>query len=144
MSAYNIKHLYRYIIKRGNSYTIRRQRKYYGTYGKLENAMLERDLLEDVNWDVAALINLPSVVNNRYFEWDLPPFPTLPRNDVYGLPKYITRGSKGNYRVQKLLDGKVCSFGTYSRLEDAVNVRDELIRVGWNKDKIKGKNGVLI
>ena len=144
MNAYNTSHLYRYIIKRGNSYIIRRKQKYYGAFVKLENAMLERDMLEDVNWDTSVLINLPSVVSNRYFEWDLPPFPVNRRNDKYGLPKYVTRGSKGHFRVQKFLDGKVCSFGTYATLEDAVCARDELVKSGWDKSKVTSMNGVLM
>lgn len=134
MTVFNTKHLYRFIRKRDNRYVIRKNNKHYGTFHKVENAMLERDLLEDVDWNTEALINLPSVVYNRYLEWDLPPFPVSPRNDRYGLPKYVTRGGGGRFRVQKLLGGKVYSFGSYRTVEDAVRARDELIKCGWKRE----------
>lgn len=47
-----------------------------------------------------------------------------------GLPMYIKQ-DKGKYRVIKNLNGKKVSWGTFQKLEDAVQKRDELILNNW-------------
>ena len=70
----NTKHLYRYIWKINGKYRVVKNNKSYGTFNTLENALLERDLLEDYNWNTEALINIETVTKNRYQEMNLPPF----------------------------------------------------------------------
>lgn len=49
---------------------------------------------------------------------------------------YITKDGSG-FRVQKTLDGRIRRFGTYRSHEEAVRVRDALMAVDWDENKIK-------
>ena len=42
----------------------------------------------------------------------------------------------GTFRVYKYIFGHRIEFGTYRTHEDAIIVRDELIKCGWNKNKL--------
>ena len=130
MDGFDTNKLYRYIYERKGKYYIRKNNKSYGSFNSLENAMLDRDLLEICNWDQDLMISLSTVQANMYKEFDLPPF-KRDRLDKYRLPKYITRyGDK--YRVQKYIEGELCVFGDFSTLHDALVCRDSLVRVGWD------------
>ena len=131
MSVYSAKHLYRYIIERNGRYYIWRQNKCYGGFKKVETAMLERDFLEDCEWDEDRLIECEVVNTNRYEEMDLPPF-TKHRNVVYDLPKHITF-HRGKFRIQKCLNGRPVFFADFRNLKDAVSARDNLESHGWDK-----------
>ncbi len=49
---------------------------------------------------------------------------------------YISRTSKGTYFIRKTVNGKYRHFGTYRTLEDAVLVRDYLIKHGWYHQRL--------
>ncbi len=49
--------------------------------------------------------------------------------------KYIERRGQ-NYYIKKKIKKKTYYFGIYSTLEDAQIVRDQLIRVGWEQNKV--------
>lgn len=51
--------------------------------------------------------------------------------------KFITKKKKGGFVVQKYLDGSNNYFGTYYSFDDALIVRDELIKEDWNEEKLK-------
>ena len=50
--------------------------------------------------------------------------------------KYITKNKKGGYVVQKHMRGDSLYFGTYYSFDDALMVRDELIKENWDLDKL--------
>ena len=50
--------------------------------------------------------------------------------------KYINRSGK-KYYVRKNLKGKTIVFGSYKTLQDAMKVRDCLVKEGWDKSKLK-------
>lgn len=64
------------------------------------------------------------------------------------MAKYIHYDKIWNrYRIQKVLYGRRVSYGSYDTLEDAVKVRDELIKCNWDKkqlNKIREETGVRI
>ena len=45
--------------------------------------------------------------------------------------KYIRKNGKG-YQIKKRINGKTTAFGTYSTLEKAIQVRDDLIENNWD------------
>lgn len=49
---------------------------------------------------------------------------------------WIVKTGYGKYRIQKQMNKKRYSFGTYRSHEDALLVRDELIKCGWDKRKL--------
>lgn len=50
--------------------------------------------------------------------------------------KYIVKLSNSFYRISKSINGKVCNFGHYDSLEEAINVRDELMKYNWDVSKV--------
>lgn len=59
--------------------------------------------------------------------------------------KYIFQRDD-SFTVRKNVKRKTMVFGTYSSLEDAVKVRDELIRIGWKQrsvDSICERLGII-
>ena len=49
---------------------------------------------------------------------------------------YIAKTKNNNWRVSKFVDGVNIYFGSYYSKEDAIKVRDELIKYNWDKDKL--------
>lgn len=49
--------------------------------------------------------------------------------------KYIENRGK-RFSIKKKINKRTCYFGSYSSLEDAQKVRDELIRTGWQQNKV--------
>ena len=129
----NTKHIYRYIWKIKGRYRIVKNNKSYGSFTKLENALLERDILEDYNWDENILTNIETITKNRYLEMDLPPFKKQTKQK---LPKYIRKRGKG-YLIQKSINGQTVHFGTYNTLKEASYIRMLLEDNNWNKDIIE-------
>ena len=125
----NIKFLYRYIIKRGDRYCIFHNGERLGTFTSLENAMLERDLLEWCDWDEESVLDLGSVPNPYEF-LELPPFP-VDRNSINRIP-YVTVTKQGKFRVQKVIDGELVVFGTVGTRRQAEAIVDELRLNGWH------------
>ena len=158
-----MKKFYKYIQKRGDSYSIIKRGKdgveWYGTYSKLTDALYERDRLIEADWDWDTLMEMEET-ENKYESMELPKFihemmyiaHTPEVYKVYIGHKY--KGSfrnksdaneyaemiggrvttvKGKYRVQKSINGKTVYFNQYPTLEEAQKRRDELIENGWIK-----------
>lgn len=51
--------------------------------------------------------------------------------------KYIYLTKYGTYKIQKTINRKDIGFGTYKSLEEAVEIRNELINNDWNKNKLE-------
>ena len=49
---------------------------------------------------------------------------------------FIQRTPSGTYRIAKVINGKRIQFGTYKTHEDALTVRNELIKCGWDKKQL--------
>lgn len=130
----NTKHIYRYIWKIKGRYRVVKNNKTYGSFTKLENALLERDLLEDYNWDENILADIETITKNRYLEMDLPPFKKQIKSSK--LPKYIRKRGKG-YLIQKSINGQTIHFGTYPTLTEASYARMILEDNNWDKNILK-------
>ncbi len=50
---------------------------------------------------------------------------------------YIQQTEHGSFRVYKTINNCRFTFGTYSTHEDALIVRNELIKCGWDKEKLE-------
>lgn len=50
--------------------------------------------------------------------------------------KYITKNANGGFVVQKHIRDGSLYFGTYYSFDDALMVRDELIKENWDMDKL--------
>lgn len=104
------KHIYAYTGKTGTTYrvnkTINQKNVDYGSYDSLEKAQYIRDAVKANNWK------------------------PLPRNPV----KHITKTPQGHYIIQKWLDGKPQTFGTFTCLTDAVSEVEKLIECNWDMD----------
>ena len=66
---------------------------------------------------------------------------------VNGLDKRFCYYDKiwNRYRIQKIINGRKTSYGTYDTLEEAMLVRDRLILCDWDKkqlQKIKDELGI--
>lgn len=67
-----------------------------------------------------------------------------PKKPRFNPAKYV-QYRDDHYYIRKWLKGKIKLFGAYGTLEDAIKVRDELIRIGWKQksvDKICNEVGV--
>ena len=87
----------------------------------MEEALFDRDRLEQTNWNVSLWLELPDMPN-PYYHIELPPF----NHDK----TYITRLPE-RFKVQKRINGKAKVFGTYESYEEAKQRRDELISNNW-------------
>lgn len=111
----------RFIRKSGKKYeilkTIRGNKKYFGSYETLEDAIMQRNYLVNNNW------GLP--------EGELAEIPR--KEGKYG--KYISKN--GDYFIViKYINGKYQKFGVLKSVEDAVILRDALIENDWDINKI--------
>lgn len=143
-NGYNLHHLYRYIKQRNGKYLILKDNIDYGTYNKLEDALLERDILEDCNWNQEIVISNATITQNRYKEYDLPPFPKT-RNKILPLPRYISYNGT-SYIIQKRINKEVKFFGSYHTLKEAKNIKRKLMKNNWDEKVLKEhrKQAVLL
>ena len=51
--------------------------------------------------------------------------------------KYIAQIPSGAYIIRKSVNGKMRYFGKYDNLNDAVKVRDYLLKHGWYPNRVK-------
>lgn len=112
---------YRYINKHGKGYQVRYKGEHYGWYPDLPTALFDRDRLEQCDWDMAVFVELPEIPN-PYEHMMLPPFEKRKASYITHIPE--------RWRVQKMIKGKLVSFGTYDNYEDAEQRRNELIMEG--------------
>lgn len=152
---------YRYIYKNGEGYQIIKNNVDYGTYTNVRDALFDRDLLEQLDWDYEALLNYNVDVPNHYMHMKLPPFSHKSRyiqfvpaeyrvyiqGELFASFKYkndaldyIERCGDGELRVKpekfllyKFIDGKKVHFGTFYDYMECINRRDELIEKDWKK-----------
>lgn len=116
---------YRYIYKKHNGFQIQYKGTHYGWYDDIRWALYDRDKLESCNWDLEEFVWLPESYN-KYLDMPLPP------RELDNYRQYIS--VKGNsFQVVKRINGKQEYFGSYKSLEEAIKVRDELIKKGWKK-----------
>ena len=116
---------YRYIYERYGGYQIQKDNEHYGWYDDIRWALFDRDRLEQVDWDLEEFVWLPEKPN-PYLDIELPP------EDLDRHRQYIYLNTKG-FRIMKNIDGEVKYFGTYPTLDEAIKVRNELMRNGWVK-----------
>lgn len=160
------KSFYRYIYKeniRGKEkYMIRKNGELFMDCYTLEEALYERDRLENAEWDWDNYVQMPDTING-YIHIDLPPFEKKSTH-IYEVPEqWVVRG-KGKrqkyygtyydyseaknvagiyganishkrkaYRVQKTIDGKTISFGRYNTYDDAEKRVVELVNNNWRE-----------
>ena len=87
---------------------------FYGFYSSLRSAIRNRDNLISLNWDVSKVDNI------LYSKKD---------------SKYITK--VGNYfRISKLIDSELKYFGHYKTLDEAIEIRDKLIKNDWDGESL--------
>ena len=122
MSSLKEEGFYRYISRRGTGYQILKNNEHYGWYDRIEDALFDRDRLEQVDWDIQTWTELPEIPN-PYEHMDLPAYEERKTTFIQHLPE--------RWRVQKRLNGKMCYFGTYKTFEEAEERRNELIMNGW-------------
>lgn len=150
---------YKYIVKSGSSYSIKKGNERFGTYFRLSDALYERDQLIKADWDWDNLSNLPET-ENLYEKMMLPAF-THEYSYIYETPQgykvFKDREYHGKFKskrraydyaeqiggkvvpvnkrflVQKSIDGKQRHFGCFKTFEEAKKRRDKLIENGWNE-----------
>lgn len=154
---------YKYIQKRGNSYSIIKRNgdnvERWGTYSKLTDALYERDRLIESDWNWDDYLQMEET-ENFYEKMQLPKFVHDTMYIFFSPQKYkvyLKRQYKGTfknkkdayafaekiggrvvnihtkYKVQKSINGKVKYFGQYPTLEKAKEERDKLIKNGWKR-----------
>lgn len=127
------KQFYKYIIlNRNNTYSIFYNNERYGTYDDITDALHDRDLLIESDWDIAEVM-AQDEKPNKYKTMELPEWNRKPR--IYD-DRYITKQKSGNkiyFKIQKHVDGVQQAFGYFKTYEEAVEKRDELEANGWVK-----------
>lgn len=122
---------YKYIAKKGEKFVIKTRTGIWGTYKNVEDALHDRDLLVEANWDIGEVL-ASDEKDNKYYEMDLPDFETekLKKDENKYISKQKTDGGE-YFTVQKKIKGKLKRFGYYKTLDEAKEVRDELIKNNW-------------
>ena len=113
------KHIRR--LKNG-SYVIHKNGEPYGTYTDIKDALHDRDILVDCDWDVTEM-NARDEIPNKYCDAELPPS-----------RKYITLKRQGNreyFMIRKTINGEQRFFGQYKTFKEAAEKRDELVKNNW-------------
>lgn len=117
---------YKYIIKRKDGkYGIKYDNEWFGTYDDVRDALHDRDMLVECEWDFTEM-NSRDEKPNRYKDMELPPS-----------RRYITLVRQGNreyYNIRKTINGKSVFFGQYKTFKEAAERRDELEKIGWVKE----------
>lgn len=116
---------YRYISEEHGGYRIKKNNIHYGWYDDIRWALFDRDRLESCDWDIEEFVWLPEK-ENPYLNMKLPP------KELDRWRQYISIGN-GGFRITKRINGKQEYFGTYKTMDEAIKVRDTLIKNGWKK-----------
>ena len=114
---------YRYIYERYNGYQIFKDNIHYGWYEDIRDALHDRDILEDCNWDLGEFVYIER--ENKYKHMTLPP------RELDRQMQYVYRHNNGGFYIQKKIDGVLRYFGHYKTLNEALKRRDELIKNNW-------------
>ena len=151
---------YKYISKSHNRYIICKNSEFYFSSESLAEALFERDLLIECNWDFDLLVEVPDRPN-PYLDMVLPPFQHSPKHikhdqvecwNVYQWRNKIgsfdneadaikfavenngrVKHLKDRYFIIKYINGKQIHFGTFDNLEEAILVRDKLMENNWER-----------
>ena len=119
--------LYRYVYPSNHGYIIQKNKEHYGWYERLEDALYERDRLEECNWDLGEWVYMQDT-HNKYENMQLPSRNLGLRNPH----QYIYQNNHtGHYRIQKKINGVLHQYGTYNTLDEAIRVRYNLIKNNW-------------
>ena len=122
MSSLKDDGFYRNITRRGLGWQLRHNDEHMGWYDRIEDALFDRDRLEQCDWDMSVFVELPEIPN-PYDHMKLPRYEERKITFIQHLPE--------RWRVQKRIDGKMCYFGTYESFEEAEKRRNELVINGW-------------
>ena len=123
--------LFKYIRKRGKKYIIKNKNT-WGTYDKIEDALHDRDLLVEANWDLGEMLSRDEKPN-KYYEMDIPNFELKQIKKKNNL-KYITKQRRGDviyYTVQRTVNDSIQRYGYFDTLDEAIVRRDELVKNDW-------------
>jgi len=122
----NLAEFYKHIIRNSNgTYSIFKDSERYGTYDDITDALYDRDLFVESDWDVTEAM-ARNDEPNIYKTMELPAW-----------DRYITKQRSGNrlyFKVQKTINGEQKCFGYFKTYDEAVKHRDEMERCGWVKD----------
>lgn len=114
-------HYGKFIIESNNKYYIYRkidgEKINFGSFPNLMEALLKREELIDENWGSDAELNFS-------------------RKSKFG--KYISY-SGDVFVIQKNLNGKIKTFGSYDNIDNATIARDILVENNWDESKIPQK-----
>lgn len=117
---------YKHIIKNENdTFSIIKDNERYGTYDDITDALHDRDLFVEYDWDMGEVM-AQDEKPNIYKTMELPAW-----------DRYITKqhnGYKTYYKVQKTINGEQKCFGYFKTYQEAVDKRDEMEKCGWVKD----------
>ena len=120
---------YNHIVKKGDKFVIKTESNTWGTYSRLEDALHDRDLLVEANWDIGEVL-ASDEKDNKYYEMELPDFDST-KNECKHI--YVEKIKDVEYfRIRKKIGGKLKNFGYFETLEEAKEVRDELIKNNWS------------
>lgn len=105
----------KYISRSGKRYRVIRHMKNkkcktYGSFDTLEEAIEMRNRLINTNWE-------------------------LPPKEYMGM-MYIQK-DKNSWKIQKQLNGKQRCVARFKTMEDAINVRDMLVKFEWDLDYLE-------
>ena len=104
-------------------YEIRKNGEYFDSFKYLEDALYERDCLEECFWDYEELVHREHTLN-PYHDKKLPPFVNPLRNIYWENNKWL---------VAKIFNKKRNRYGSYDDLKDAINRRDFLESNEWGE-----------
>lgn len=113
----------KYIAKKRNGkFSIQKvingEKVHCGVFDTLEEALNARDVMIESGWNL-------SVINR---------FRSIKNVEDRHIIKYVTKSGYTSYRIQKWLDGKLCSFGCFRSIGNARTERDLLEKYGWDYD----------
>lgn len=158
MELIELDDFYKYIyLSNGRYYVIKNHETYFSSK-VLAEALYERDLLIECEWDIDLYVNIIDKPN-PYLNMELPVFCHTPRyikhdqvecwnvykwrnkigsfdNQEDAITFAVENGGrvkhiKDRFFVQRNIKGKYHHFGTFHKLKDAVDFRDKLMENNW-------------
>ncbi|OED30389.1 hypothetical protein [Methanosphaera sp. WGK6] len=99
---------------------IKNKNIHFGTYNTLEEAMKIRDMLVEHEWSM------------EYYEKNI-------KKELKSGAKYIIKNKHNSYAVKRHNSSMTFLSKTYPTLEEAVKVRDDMIKHNWDKEYYEKK-----
>ena len=137
-SERSIRYLYRYIYIIQKKYRIVYHGTCFASFSFLSDALHERDILEKAHWDFEILdaMDLQIFEENIYENLVLPQFPQKrERGKMPTMNRHIQK-VRSKFIVQRFINNKHASFGTYETFNDAVIIRDYFDAHGWKQELV--------